>query len=179
MASVLDTSPPTRASARLATLVFLRHGDDVLLLRHSPDSDRFAGLWNGVGGHVERGEDIREAARRELREEIGVEVRELRLRGVVHETGLVGHAYVVFLFVGAVEQRDVRPAPGLEVAWHPLAELDALPLVEDVAVFLPRLWDVGETFFATEVYDGADGRLSLRLSGERDVRQAVGEAARG
>ncbi len=73
-----------RLEARLVTVSFVTNGGDVLLLRHADSSDRFAGQWNGVGGHVEVGEGIREAAARELREETGVEVMDLALRGVVH-----------------------------------------------------------------------------------------------
>ena len=45
-----------RHVARLATVAFVTCGDDVLLLRHPPQAERFAGLWNGVGGHVEAGD---------------------------------------------------------------------------------------------------------------------------
>jgi len=99
----------TRHSARLATVALVRSGSRVLLLRHPPGSDRFAGRWNGIGGHVEAGEGVRAAARRELREEAGLEVGALRLRGVVHETGLHGHAYVVFFFVADVASPRLAP----------------------------------------------------------------------
>ena len=69
-----------RHQARVAVVTFLRHGDDVLLLRHAASSDRFAGRWNGIGGHVEVGENILAAARRELFEEAGVKDATLRLR---------------------------------------------------------------------------------------------------
>jgi 8-oxo-dGTP diphosphatase len=154
----------------------------VLLLRHPPDDDRFAGLWNGIGGHVEPGEDIREAARRELREEVGLEVRELRLRGVIHETGLLGHAYVVFLFVGQSPTRRLRPAQGLEAAWQRIDQLGELSLVEDLVVLLPRLLTAREPLFVTEAYDGRDRRLALRLSGESREAATLdgeGERARG
>ena len=61
-----------RHTARLVTVSFVVHGGDVLLLRHPPGNDRFPGQWNGIGGHVEAGEDIRGAALRELREALGI-----------------------------------------------------------------------------------------------------------
>ncbi len=42
-----------------------------------------AGRFNGYGGKVESGETIQEAAIREVREECGVEVKELEQRGKV------------------------------------------------------------------------------------------------
>jgi 8-oxo-dGTP diphosphatase len=154
-----------RHVARLATVTFVRSGDALLLLRHGPGHDRFAGRWNGVGGHVEAGEGVRAAARRELREEAGIDVPGLRLRGVVHETGLLGHAYVVFCFVGEVAERRLRPAPGVELAWHPLERLRSLPLVDDLFDLLEAILANPEPVLAVERYDGADGRLAFAFDG--------------
>jgi 8-oxo-dGTP diphosphatase len=155
-----------RHVARLATVCFVRSGDRLLLLRHPPGSARFAGRWNGVGGHVEAGEGVRAAARRELREEAGLDVERLRLRGVVHETGLLGHAYVVFFFVGEVDEPALRPAPGVELAWHDLSRVRELPLVDDLHELLDRLLTNPEPVLAVERFDGTDRRLAFALDGE-------------
>ena len=157
---------PGRVDARLVAVSFVTCGEDVLLLRHPPDNDRFAGRWNGIGGHVEPGEGIRDAAIRELREETGLDVPGLVLRGVVHATGLLGRDHVVFVFRGCTEKRDVPSPEGFELRWQPIAELSSLPLVHDVAVLLPRALGAGDPFFVTEHYDGGDRRTSLRFDGE-------------
>ncbi len=156
-----------RHVARLATVSFVRSGGHVLLLRHGAGNDRFAGRWNGVGGHVEAGEGVRAAARRELYEEAGLDVADLRLRGVVHETGLLGHAYVVFFFVGDVVSRALRPAPGVELAWHELARVRELPLVDDLHELLHALLTNPEPVLAVERYDGADRPLAFAFDGEQ------------
>lgn len=153
--------------ARVVTLAFLRHGDALLLIRHPDTSPRFAGQWNGIGGHVEAGEGVRAAALRELREEAGVDPCELRLRVVIHESGLQGEAWLVFVFAGEAPTRALRPAPGHEVAWHPLSALPR-PLVHDVEILLPHVWAVGDPVFLTESYDGGDGRLALEVDAPAD-----------
>lgn len=51
----------------------LRRGPALLICRR-PDHKRHGGLWEFPGGKVEPGESDLEAARRELREELGLEV---------------------------------------------------------------------------------------------------------
>lgn len=137
----------------------------VLLRRHPDGSDRFRGLWNGIGGHVEAGEDVRAAALRELREEAGVVAEDASLRAVIHETGMLGHAYVLFGFVARVDRRSTRPDASSELCWQPLDRIAELPLVHDVAELLPRMLEAREPLFVTERYDGSDRRVSLRIAG--------------
>jgi 8-oxo-dGTP diphosphatase len=61
------TAPSRRA---FSVSVFCRHEGEVLLVRH-----RRLGTWLPVGGEIEPGETPLEAARRELREETGLEGR--------------------------------------------------------------------------------------------------------
>lgn len=155
-----------RHQARLVTVAFVLCEGAVLLLRHPDHNDRWPGQWNGIGGHVEAGEDIRAAAARELREEAGLEVSDLSLRAVVHESGLVGHAHLLFVFVGRTDRRDVASPEGLTLEWHPVEKVDTLPLVHDVELLLHRALAAEEPFFVTEVYaEGDDTPVSVHIDG--------------
>lgn len=58
------------------TLVFLRRGDEVLLAMKKRGFG--AGQWNGPGGKIEPQETPEAAARREVREEVGVELGDIK-----------------------------------------------------------------------------------------------------
>jgi mutator protein MutT len=70
----LKLAPPSEL--KQTNLVLLRRGGELLLAMKKRGFG--AGLWNGPGGKVEPGETAEAAARREVREEIGVEMRDLR-----------------------------------------------------------------------------------------------------
>jgi 8-oxo-dGTP diphosphatase len=155
---------PCRHVARLATLAFVTHGEDVLLLRR-PAGKRFAGRWNGLGGHVEPGEDVKVAARRELREESGLDVSDLRLAAVIHESD-GGQATLVFVFIGESEKRTLCPPRGFELAWHAVGGLAALDLVPDLAALLPRALSANQTLFSTVQWRGDGELVSVRVAEE-------------
>ena len=65
----------------LSAVVYAERGDEILLLKRAEGS-ALAGQWYIPGGMVERGEHPEDGARRELREEAGVEIDgELELIG--------------------------------------------------------------------------------------------------
>jgi len=65
------------------TLIFLTRGERVLLLKGAPHKRLWADRYNGLGGHIERGEDVLTSARRELAEETGLQCPGLWLCGVI------------------------------------------------------------------------------------------------
>ncbi len=67
---------PERVEAGVAAVVF--DGAQRVLLGRRADN----GLWGLPSGHVEAGETVAEAVRREVREETGLEVAIVRLIGV-------------------------------------------------------------------------------------------------
>src|SRR3989344_2202005 len=66
---------------KLMTLCIIRHQPKVL--QGFKKRGFGAGRWDGFGGKVEEGESIEDAAKRELREEAGLEVIQMSERGVL------------------------------------------------------------------------------------------------
>jgi len=65
------------------TLIFIEKDEEILLIhKRKKDSFGFSKL-NGIGGHIEKGEEPYEAAKREILEESGLIIEELHLVAII------------------------------------------------------------------------------------------------
>jgi 8-oxo-dGTP diphosphatase len=122
------------------TLTFIRWGDRVLLIRGAPHKKLWANRYNGVGGHVERGEDVLSSAHRELKEETGLEVSRLHWCGMVtvDTGGPIGIG--IYIFKGEYEGGKLVESREGSLEWLPLAGPADYPLVEDLPAILERVF---------------------------------------
>ncbi len=155
---------PSRYTIVPRTLSFLVRGDQVLLLRLSPDRGDWAGKFNGLGGHVEAGEDVLSSARREIREEAGLSPGDLRLCGtVLFDTGRVPGIGLYVCVGGAEAREEPRAGPEGEPIWVDTHQLSSLPLVEDLSVLLPRALECYRTHTCFSARSRLDDDGSLRV----------------
>jgi 8-oxo-dGTP diphosphatase len=138
------------------TLIFLRRDDKVLLLRGAPNKRLWAGLYNGIGGHVELGESIPSAAQREIWEETGLSVDDLLLCGIVTVDTQENPGVCIFLFTGESHTGEPKISPEGSVEWVSPLEIANLPCIPDLPVLLPKVLDHQPTsppFIAHTRYD--------------------------
>ncbi|MHB1317663.1 MAG: NUDIX hydrolase, partial [Anaerolineae bacterium] len=156
----------TRYTVVPRTLSFLFCGDDVLLLRGAPAKRLWANRLNGLGGHLEPGEDPRSGALREIREESGLEPQDLALRALVHVSGKDGNPGVLmFVYVGHAATRGALVSDEGSLEWHPLSALPWDEMVEDLPHLLPRLLRGSSDGLLYGVYDlDASGTPAYRWS---------------
>src|SRR5215204_3779053 len=96
------------------TAIFLRRGDSYLLLKGAATKRLWANKYNGLGGHMERGEDVLSAAKRELFEETGLSA-ELWLCGtLLVDVGDAQAGICLYLFSGECPQGIGEPQPSEE-----------------------------------------------------------------
>jgi ADP-ribose pyrophosphatase YjhB (NUDIX family) len=120
------------------------HRGRVLLIRRG--SEPLKGEWSIPGGLVELGEELAEGARRELKEETGLDVEPLEVLEVfdriVRERGHVRYHFVIVDFACRLKGGRLRPASDvLEARWVRPVELRLFHLTEKATSVVLRAFD--------------------------------------
>lgn len=128
-------------------LVFAVDAGRVLLLKGAPTKRLWANQYNGIGGHIEQGEDVLTAARREFMEETGLSLQSAHLAAVVmidtgERTGIG-----MYVFKATALPGNPQSGPEGTLEWVSHQEALNLPLVEDLPQLLPRIltWQPGNS----------------------------------
>ena len=148
------------------TLCFVFHGDDVLLLKGATTKRLWSNRYNGIGGHLEPGEDISAAARREIQEETGLAVQGLRLCGVATVDIDPDVGIGLFIFSAQACHRHTIASSEGRLKWFPIARLPVEQMVKDVPVMLARIQAMtsdDSPFFAHYSYNNRD-ELIIRFA---------------
>ena len=118
--------------------VVFRHGR--FLAASRPAGKAGAGFWEFPGGKVEPGETPAEALKRELREELALDVIVLDEMFYLEATGR-GGTRLALHFIRALARSGSEPAPRERQSfrWLGRAELDQVPWLENDRRFLDFL----------------------------------------
>lgn len=125
-----DRERPTCAACGLVVyldpkvaVAVLLPGPDGSVLLGQRNIDPGRGRWSFPAGYVNRGEALEDAARREVREELGVSVR---LTGLVGVYSGQGDPVVLVVYAGEVKEGDPTP-DGRELRQVRAFPVEALP----------------------------------------------------
>ncbi len=161
---------PNRYQVIPRTLLFITRaqGQEVLLLKIAPKKGKitpWTGRWNGVGGHIEQGEDVLTAARRELAEETGLQA-DLWLCGTLMVNTATHPGIALYIFTGEYRAGTLAPSPEGEPRWFTWQDLPQLPLVDDAPALLSHLRPLrrGDPPFSAFSFYDSQGSLQLRFA---------------
>lgn len=127
-----------------AGVVIIKDGMTLLAKRKGAHA---SGTWGSLGGHVEFGESPIEAVRREAREELDIEIGNIRFATCMNMIK-EGKHYIDISFTAEIVSGDPiihEPDRIEEIGWYPLDDLPA-PLFEPVRVVLEAL-KTGQQYF--------------------------------
>lgn len=110
----------------------------LVLIAQRPRGKVLAGRWEFPGGKLADGESPSDALQRELREELGIDVRQfewvLDIENALAKSPLTLHCFLVTDYVGEPQPRD-----GQALEWVPIEQLSQHDILEADQPFIEAL----------------------------------------
>jgi 8-oxo-dGTP diphosphatase len=145
----------------VATLGYVMTPDQqqvLMIHRNTRPDDQHFGKYNGLGGKVDRFEDVVSGMRRELHEEAGIEATGLLLRGTISWPGFGknGEDWLGFIFrIDSWQGTPLTHNPEGALEWVPVEKVLALNLWPGDHYFLPLVFnDDPRQFHGVMPYEG-------------------------
>jgi 8-oxo-dGTP diphosphatase len=148
------------------TLVFIFDDKErVLLIKGSRGKKLWSGLLNGIGGHIEAGEDIYESASRELFEETGLSGISLNYCGQIMINANDDLGVSLFVFRGQYTGEIPTSSKEGIISWIEIDTLENEPVVEDLPLLIPRIQSIkiGDPIIIGKYDYDRDGKLQISL----------------
>ncbi len=134
---------------RLLIFIFNEDKHEVLLLKRSKTKQLWSSFYNGIGGHIDSGEDVLTAAERELFEETGIRNSELLLCGTITIDVEPQTGVILFLFRGAYNGQKLLESHEGKLKWVKYRKIKILKSLPDLPFLVKRCkdWQNGDPVF--------------------------------
>lgn len=147
----------------LTTLIYVlnQNQDKVLMIHKNKDKNsEHYGKYNGLGGKLERNEDLISGMQRELKEEAGITALDYKLKGTINWPGFGKNGEDHFGFIFLVSEYEGEP-------FESCAEGDLSWVAKENILDL-NLWE-SDQYFLPLVFDGTDKIFSGRMPYEEGM----------
>lgn len=154
---------PNRYHVVPRTILFIFSEGKVLLQKGALTKKINAGLWNGLGGHIERNEDVYSAAKRELFEEAGIHSDNLILCGTIIINVNEVEGILLFVFADQKIESDVTESTEGKLKWFSVDQIPTNMIVDDVPDLIKRVQKAiasSEQFHILYSYDSDGNRIT-------------------
>jgi len=145
---------------KLATLCYVldkKSNSTLMIYRNKKKNDYHLGKWNGLGGKFEPGESPEECAIREIKEESGLKVKSVNMKGFITFPLFDGlDDWYVFLFTAVDYEGKMIDSPEGKLEWIQNDKLVEINLWEGDKIFIPWLFD--DKFFSAK-FNYKDGKF--------------------
>lgn len=114
----------------IGNVCFIKDASNKKVLLLKRNREPMKGLYTGVGGKTFFEEDIRSSCFREVKEETGLEICELELKGVI-KTILCGgnSAWILFVYTAKSQSNNFHECPEGILEWLDIDSLDSVDLI--------------------------------------------------
>ena len=125
-----------------ATLVYIQQDNKTLMLhRVKKQQDFHEGKWNGLWGKLEQGESPEDCVKREIKEEVGLDVITMRFKGLLTAPLFDGKQdWIIYIYLVDNFSGELQECNEGNTAWIDNEKLLDLNIREGDKYFLPLLF---------------------------------------
>lgn len=143
--------------------VFIRKDGKYLLMKRSPDKKYAPNKIHPFGGKMDKGENPYIGAVREVREEVGIEIENLKLEAVIYELDPdkeLAADWIVFYFSADYKSGEVIKSEEGEVVYLTDDEVKKSDLFPSVKTIIDHILNKNDgTVFTTNSYKGFESGM--------------------
>ena len=143
---------------KIAVVVILESSGYWLMLKRNYPPNQ--GLYTPVGGKIEDGESPRAAAIREVKEEAGLELKNIRYCGLLVDSSPTDYNWVCFVYRASVSNFAPPSCNEGTLTWVPIESLATLPTPVTDPYLYPYVLS-SQTFFLNALYSNEGDLIKL------------------
>ena len=161
----INTDPDIHKLVMCANVFIRRDDGKFLVLRRSPLKKFLPNYVHPIGGKIDLDEDPLTAAKREVREETELEIKNMKIEAVINELRPEldkDENWLIFHFSADYESGNLKETEEGELIWLTKQEIYDSMLFPSVRQVIGDIFDEGKgTVFVTFKYDGNpyDGKI--------------------